>query len=287
MLVPVRSRFYPARVGGLSEGARAAPAAQLRPYVAAYEGYRLSGFDAGTHIGMPSPNLTVILTIGAKLEISNSPRQGACAFESLASGISAEPVIINHDGNQHGIQLSFTPVGARALFGIPAAALGEWMVDLSEVLPGAQELSERVAAEIDWNRRFDIVDEILSRALGDHPPEIDPTLTEAWRQLVDSGGSVRVGDVAQTLGWSRRHLINRFTAEFGVTPKSSARIARFHRSHQLLRAALIPLLSDVAASCGYYDQAHMAREWRSLAGMSASHWRRDEKFSFVQDTEDG
>ncbi len=274
-------------MGVLSEGARGITAAQLRPYVAAYEGYRLSGFDAGTHIGMPSPNLTVILTIDAKLEISNSPRQGACAFESLASGISAEPVIIAHDGNQHGIQLSLTPAGARALLGIPTAALGEWMVDLREVLSGAQELSERVGEETDWNRRFAIVDEILCRALESRSPGIDPTLTEAWRQLVDAGGSARVGDVAQALGWSRRHLINRFTAEFGVTPKSSARIARFHRSHQLLRAADVPLLSDVAASCGYYDQAHMAREWRSLAGMSPSHWRRDEKFSFVQDTGDG
>ncbi len=257
------------------------PAERLRPFVAPYDGYRLAGFEPGHHVGMPSPYLTVILAIGPKLEISQSPRQGACAFESLASGISAEPVTIAHDGNQHGIQLSFTPAGPRALFGIPTSALGDWMVDLPEVLPGADELLDRVGTASSWDQRFDVVDDILSRALTEQ--QVEPTLTEAWRRLVEGGGAVRVGEVASDIGWSRRHLINRFAAEFGVTPKDSARIARFHRSHRILRRPVVPRLSEVAAECGYYDQAHMARDWRDLAGASPSQWRRDEKFAFIQD----
>lgn len=269
---------------GVSDGAQRPPTARLRPYVASYDGYRLEGFEAGTHVGMPSPNLTVILSIDSKLEIANSPRQGSCTFETLASGISTEPVTIAHDGSQHGIQLSLTPAGARALFGVPTSALGEWMVDLSEVLPGARELTDRIGAEDSWDARFDIVDEILCRSLKES--EIDPTLAQAWTLLVGSHGRERVGDVASSIGWSRRHLVNRFTAEFGVGPKDSARIARFDRSHQFLRRPEIPPLADVAARCGYYDQAHMAREWRDLAGLSPSRWRREEEFAFVQDADE-
>nr|WP_300499180.1 AraC family transcriptional regulator [uncultured Rhodococcus sp.] len=266
---------------GHSEGSRALPDARLRRFVSSYEGYRLSGFEAGTHIGMPGPLLTVIVAIDSTLDISDSPRQGACSFETLASGISAAPVTIVHDGSQHGIQLSLTPAGARALFRLPTAALGDWMVDLSEVLPDTRELTDRIAAEPSWEGRFEILDDILCRSLIE--PELDPTLTAAWRQLVLSGGSVRVDQVARDIGWSRRHLINRFSAEFGVTPKESDRIARFHRSHQMLRRPAAPLLADVAAQCGYYDQAHMAREWRELAGSSPTQWRRGEQFAFVQD----
>lgn len=268
---------------GVSSGARRLATARLRPYVAAYDGYLMSGFDAGTHIGMPSPNLTVILSIDSKLEIADSPRQGSCAFESLASGLSVDPVTIAHDGYQHGIQLSFTPAGARALFGIPTSALGDWMVDLAEVLPDAQELMDRIAAESSWEARFGIVDEILCRSIFES--EIDSTLEQAWRMLVGNG-AVRVGDVARDIGWSRRHLINRFTAEFGIGPKDSARIARFDRSHQVLRRTVVPPLAEVAARCGYYDQAHMARDWRDLAGLAPSQWRRNEKFAFVQDDDD-
>ncbi|MCA1672997.1 MAG: helix-turn-helix domain-containing protein, partial [Actinobacteria bacterium] len=44
-----------------------------------------------------------------------------------------------------------------------------------------------------------------------------------------------------------------------------------------------PPLADVAARCGYYDQAHFTREWRDLAGCSPRTWLAEELPS-VQDT---
>lgn len=123
-------------MSGLTDGASGLPSPRLRPYIRSYSGYRLSGFAPGTHIGMPSPYLTVIITIGEPLEVSEAshPDQRAGRWSSLASGISATPCTIVHDGNQHGVQLALTPIGARALFGIPTAAIGAWMVDLDDVL---------------------------------------------------------------------------------------------------------------------------------------------------------
>ena len=36
------------------------------------------------------------------------------------------------------------------------------------------------------------------------------------------------------------------------------------------------LLADLAADCGYYDQAHLAREFRDLAGLPPSTWLAEE-----------
>jgi AraC-like DNA-binding protein len=44
-------------------------------------------------------------------------------------------------------------------------------------------------------------------------------------------------------------------------------------------------LAAIAAECGYADQAHMAREWRTLAGASPTQWLADERLPFVQDDE--
>ena len=254
-----------------------APAPRLRRFVQSYVGYRMSGHPAGTHIGMPSPYLTVIITIGEPLHMARASvaAQDATDWPSLASGISPVPCLIGHDGNQHGIQLAVTPLGARALFGLPTAALGGWLVDLDELLGAdAREIRERVAGQDDWASRFDILDEVFERRADDYV--MDPVLVHAWSRLVGAGGQARVGDLADEIGWSRRHLTDKFAAEFGVTPKDSARIARFATSHDMLRRAEIPRLADVAASCGYYDQAHMAREWRDLAGVPPSVWRARE-----------
>jgi AraC-like DNA-binding protein len=261
----------------------------LRPYLRDYDGYRLTGYAPGTHVGMPSPYLTVILTIGDEIELGPipHPRQPGGRWAALASGIASTPVTIVHDGNQHGIQLSLTPLGARALLGVPTAELGPWIVDLDDVIGAdGRELRERIAELDSWDARFDVLDAVFTRRLAAEIGRrgevgIAAPLLGAWRLLVGSGGRTRVADVADELGWSRRHLVSRFGAEFGVTPKESARIARFSVAHDHLRRPAIPSLAEVAATCGYYDQAHMAREWRELAGMSPSAWRKSE-FAFVQ-----
>ena len=62
-------------------------------------------------------------------------------------------------------------------------------------------------------------------------------------------------------------------------------MARFDRSRRILRADPGRRLADVAAECGFYDQAHLARDWRDLAGVPPSRWLEDEVFPFVQDDE--
>lgn len=271
-------------MGSISDGAFQLPEPRLRPYIRSYVGYHLAGFPPGEHIGMPSPFLTVIITIGDQLHIgaASQPEQASTSWDTLAAGITPAPCTITHDGNQHGIQLALTPLGSRALFGMPTAALGSWMVGLDEVLGAdAREIRERVAAVDEWELRFQVLDEVLGRKVDEY--RLHPALEQAWRLLVGSGGSKRVADVADEVGWSRRHLVNRFVGEFGVTPKDSARIARFARSHQLLKQVELPSLAELAIECGYYDQAHMARDWRELAGMSPSRWRANEVFAFIQD----
>jgi AraC-like DNA-binding protein len=64
-----------------------------------------------------------------------------------------------------------------------------------------------------------------------------------------------------------------------LAPKDYQRVARFEASRaELGRRPLV----EVAASCGYADQAHLSREWSVLAGCPPSTWLREE-FPFLQD----
>ncbi|EME21383.1 helix-turn-helix domain-containing protein [Rhodococcus triatomae] len=268
---------------GVSQGARALPAPPLRSFLGPYAGYRLSGYPPGVHLGMPAPELTVVVSLDSPLAVTATahPEQPAGAWGALASGLATSAVTIAHDGTQHGVQLALTPAGSRALLGAPAGALGAWIVDLRDVLgPDARELTERIAAEPGWPGRFAILDEVLLRRAVDDA--VDRNLARAWQRLT-SPGAPRVADVAREIGWSRRHLVGRFTAEFGVGPKDAMRVARFHRSKGLQQLCPSMTLADVAARCGFYDQAHLAREWRALAGVPPSRWRADEQFPLVQD----
>ena len=68
--------------------------------------------------------------------------------------------------------------------------------------------------------------------------------------------------------------------EVGLTPKTIARVVRFDRARRLLQRGVMvlrrPMLADLAVACGYYDQAHLDREFRALAGCSPSRWLTEE-----------
>lgn len=269
----------------VAEGVVGRPRGAASPWVSSYVGYRYEGFAAGEHTGMPAPALTFIISLGDPVDIVGMPggRQGPGAFQAFVGGLHAGPARIAHDGNQYGIAVDLTPLGARALFGMPAGELAAQVVDLDEVLgPGARSLPDRLASLPTWSERFAVLDDVLRVAAAEAEPQ--PEVCEAFRLLVESGGAIDVGRVAAEVGWSRRHLAERFRAEIGLGPKTTARVARFAVAKELLASGRLPTLAAVAATARYADQAHFNRDFRDLAGCTPTEWLAEELPS-VQDPE--
>ncbi|WP_201776698.1 helix-turn-helix domain-containing protein [Allosalinactinospora lopnorensis] len=107
-------------------------------------------------------------------------------------------------------------------------------------------------------------------------PAVAHEVSRAWNRLVVTEGRLAVDELAREVGWSRRHLTQRFHGELGLTPKAAGRVLRFERAVRLLRRSAPPGLAEIAHACGYYDQAHMNREWRALAGRSPTGWLAEE-----------
>jgi AraC-like DNA-binding protein len=261
------------------EHVRGRPAGRLRPYVSFYSGYRQDGLPAATHRGLPSPYLTLIFTLDDPLVVARhpDPRQAGGRYDALAGGLHLTPALITHQGRQSGVQLAVSPLGCRALFGRPAAELINQDVDAAELLGRhvVDEVRGRLLAAPDWAGRFRAVDEVLTRVLRDDP--VAPAVAYAYGKIARPG--VSVAKLADEVGWSGRHLTDRFRAEFGLRPKQAARVARFDRARRALRPSL--RLADVAATHGFADQSHLVREFQALAGCTPSRWIADE-FGFVQ-----
>ncbi len=271
----------------VSESAWAAPAAPLRGLIAGYSGYRQHGVPPATHRGLPSPYLTLIITLDDPLTIAShpDPADPPGCYDTLAGGLHTTPALVTHDGRQSGIQIALSPLGARALFGgMPAAELARRDVPATEVLgAAAAELHQRLRQAASWPGRFALLDQVLLRR-ADLDRQPAPDVTAAWRILTRSGGTVRASELAAETGWSPRYLQRRLLAETGLTPKAAARVTRFDRARRLLQrqaAAGGPgHLAALAAACGYYDQAHLAREFRALAGCAPSAWLAQEFRNF-------
>ena len=267
-----------------------------------YTGYRQRGVPPARHRGLPSPFLTFIITLDEPLVMLAHPDPGQRpgTFNTLLGGLHSAPALIAHEGAQSGIQVALSPLGTRALLGLPAGELAEIDVPAEAVLSDlCSELRTRVLAATTWPQRFAVLDEILIRRMdvAQARTDVAPEVGWAWRQLLTSGGAILVSDLAEQTGWSGRHLASRFRTEIGLTPKAAARVIRFNRARHLLARQATATgqgpgpdpgpgpypgpgggyrLADLAAACGYFDQAHLAREFRALAGCPPSQWLAEE-----------
>jgi AraC-like DNA-binding protein len=249
------------------------PHPRLRPFVTRYSGYRMRT-EPGIHRGLPSRSLTLVVTIDGTVDLD----QGR--FAALCGGLHDEAVIITHDGFQHGVQCDLTPLGMRAFFGLPAGQLSGVTVGLDALDAPAAELRERLQTATTWADRFTELDLVLGRLV--RPVRQRVEVAWAWQRLA---AGVPVGEIAAEVGWSRQHLSTRFAAEYGLTPKVMARVMRFERANRMLRGERRPTLTEVAAACGYTDQAHFNRDWRALCGATPTEWIAAE-LPFVQGGED-
>jgi AraC-like DNA-binding protein len=250
----------------------------LTPYVASVLAYDVDLGAPGVHRGLPSTTLTFVLPAGAPLDIGWRDVAGSRSRRwSTVSGLHAHPAEIHHDGHQAGVQLALTTAGARALLGVPAAELAGELLELDDVAPWLRDLPEQLS-ETPANRWVRLVESVLAAALTDVPAP----RAEVGRALARLTRGAAVQDVADEVGYSRRHLGDLVRAECGLAPKQVQRLGRFEASRGLMGRAP---LAEVAHRCGYADQSHLAREWSLLAGCSPSTWLREE-FPFLQDLGD-
>jgi AraC-like DNA-binding protein len=251
----------------------------VRPLVGRYIGYEQNDVTLRVHRGLPSRHVTLIISLQQPVRVDGQATR--LSAQGLVGGLHTEPVLITQDRTQCGIHLELHPLAVRTLFGVSAAELAGRIVGLDDLdRPTLAQLPDRLASTPSWSDRFRVLDEVLA-ALAVEPRPVSAGLGQAWRVILNSGGRVRVADVADEIGWSRRHFGELFRAETGLTPKNLARILRFERAGMLLRRGKVDL-ARLAVECGYYDQAHLSNEWRMLAGCSPRTWIKEE-LPFLQD----
>jgi AraC-like DNA-binding protein len=256
------------------ERARREPRAELRPFLlGGHEGWAHERGETRPLREVPFPGIPLILNLGAPWEIEG-PAAPQVRLDSFVAGMHAAPAIVR--AGEPGwacVELRLTPLGAHRVLGVPMHELVNRSVELEDVLPGAHELTGRVRDVGTWAERFDLVEAFLVRRLAGSAPSA-PEVEWSWHRLRRSGGRASIGELAAELGWSHRRLIARFREQVGLAPKAAARVLRFDRAVGALRAPRTVGLAEVAIECGYFDQAHLNRDFRELAGTTPGAFLR-------------
>ncbi|GAA0455247.1 helix-turn-helix transcriptional regulator [Streptomyces olivaceiscleroticus] len=163
------------------------------------------------------------------------------------------------------VGLRFAPGQGPAVFGVPAHVLRDLRVPLDDLWPAsrvrrlADELAEaaRPAGNGTPGRLLEAVAAGRLRE-GAAPDPAGALIARA------AARGTPVGELADAVGVGERQLHRRCLAAFGYGPKTLGRVLRLVRALDLARSGMP--YAQVAAVAGYADQAHLAREVKTLAG---------------------
>ncbi|MFJ5676775.1 helix-turn-helix domain-containing protein [Streptomyces sp. NPDC093097] len=167
------------------------------------------------------------------------------------------------------VGLRFAPGQGPAVFGVPAHELRDRRVPLAELWGArrARELAERAAESAGPGAVLEAAarDRLRAGGEGAGGPGALPGRSARTGAIVAALGRGRpVAEAARLAGMGERQLHRHSLAVFGYGPKTLGRVLRLVRALELARAG-VPY-AEVAARAGYADQAHLAREVKSLAG---------------------
>ncbi|GAB4529931.1 MAG: hypothetical protein Tsb0010_11840 [Parvularculaceae bacterium] len=173
----------------------------------------------------------------------------------------------------HIIAAKIFPWGAAEMFGLPAQALQNLVAPCDEELgwPMA-EMRNRLAELRSTEARLSAFAEMIRIKISENAHAPRKEAVWAAREAARRGGDLRVAEICEALGVSRKHLGTLFKNTVGLTPKRFARLMRFRRAVSRLESRNRSGFSRLAIELGYSDQAHFIHEFTGFAGETPAEY---------------
>ena len=188
------------------------------------------------------------------------------AKAATVAGARCKPTVLRLSGQLEHIGLELRPGAVEVVLGVPARSLSGMDVPLEALWGrGATELLERLA-EVPSAARPKVLGAALVDRMRGSARAPDRRATAAVQRIVGARGGVHLRDIANAVGVGERRLEQIFARDVGLGPKAWSRLARFRSAIDIILGSTERSWAKLAQVCGYYDQAHMTHEFRSLAG---------------------
>lgn len=209
---------------------------------------------------LPDGRMELVFHFGAPPATVAGPQP-----EAFIAGQMVSALLLSPRGDMDTLGVRLQPAAGACL--LPSALLTGSLHSMDSLLgPWARRAREQVGNERDEAKRAAIMFACLRRLL-EGKSEPDAAIASSVQRIERADGC---GDMdgfmppgLQTRQWQRR-----FAAATGLTPKAFARIVRLQKLVALYQSGGWRRWVDLALESGFYDQAHLAHDFRLFSGQS-------------------
>ncbi len=225
---------------------------------------------------LPSGQSQLLINLGPpQYRIEPGPPERRVPFRDVwYSGLQQGPIDAEAPDGNALLGIAFHAHGAYPWLGPELEAVREQVLPLAELVGnGVLALRERLLNTAGVAQRFQLVQQWVLARISDQQV-VHPAVLWALRQLSQSAGRSTIAQLAAETGYSRKHLVDLFQRQVGMSPKALARVFRFRGALTLLASSSAVPWAALADQCGYYDQAHLSNEFKAFTGLAPGDFVR-------------
>lgn len=191
---------------------------------------------------------------------------------TVLSGVQSRYCVIDTAEQESVAGIVFKPGGTVPFFRVPAQEACDADIPL-DVLWGCRaiELREQLLEAPDPQAKLDALERVLAEMC--KLPGPHPAVVFALKTFVHRPNETTISAVSEMAGLSPKRFIERFKGAVGVAPKHYCRILRFQRALASAENGHGVDWTRIAFDCGYFDQAHFIRDFRSFAGVTPTMYQ--------------
>jgi AraC-like DNA-binding protein len=244
------------------------PCSLLGPYVRYH--WILHCGTGISQLTFPIGCMQLIFHRGTPLYVSTT---GNFQNRVTVSGQTAYPSYLSSTGAVRMIVTVLKPHAAGCIFRLPGNLLYNREIAADELGDaGLHELSDRVLDAESDDAGIGLIEQWLCQRIIDSPPDLNTRRICASVREINSNPFISLSELADAANLSGKQFTRIFSAILGMNPKEFYRIVRFQRALHLMEhtggGRCVDSFSDMAYACGFSDQSHMIKEFKTFAGLT-------------------
>lgn len=225
---------------------------------------------------LPMTTVHLVVNLGSTIQVLDADHSKPFTQLTESSIIGAWSVchIAEWPSNTRFFGVCFKPDGAYPFLQLPLSELHNQFAPL-DVIWGhsTAEIRERLFAAPTIQVGFDLLERILLARLCDIPyglKVVQAAITETARKH----GSLPIRELSDRIGISQNHLLTQFKRMVGLSPKELASLYRLQHVLRTVDATKPVNWAQIAHQCGYYDQAHLNKDFMAHLGQNPTNYLR-------------
>ena len=244
------------------------PSYMLRPYVKHYWHLKTVGDSATLARTVPTGMMSLIFHRGNRLLSVNDMKLQPRAFLGGQEKTFAD---LQYDGQIDMLVVVFRPAGVRAFFSLPLNKTAGLRLSAEEMEDKQLlQLENALISTEEEDLSIQLIEQFLMKRLT-HLSSHNLKRINTTIRLIESGES-DISRLADAACLSTKQFSRVFSEHTGVNPKEFSRTRRFQRALHLLKKNPHTSFTALAYECGYYDQSHMIKEFKSYSGYTPTEY---------------